>query len=132
MNYKIIINFILILFISNCNQTNLNTNKTNITIENRYSNLGFALIYNDELKNIKKIDNNSLNIFHKTLKKRSRVKITNPDNGKSLIAFVVSNKVNFSSFYNSVLSLRIAETLDLNLDEPYIQLTLIPKNSSFV
>ena len=35
------------------------------------------------------------------------------------MAEVKSNKVKFSNFYNSVLSLRIAEELELDLNEPY-------------
>ena len=68
-------------------------------VNDRYSNSGFALIYSDDLKNIRKIENRSLNIYHKFLKKKSKVKITNPVNGNSLIAEVKSNKVKFSNFY---------------------------------
>ena len=48
------------------------------------------------------------------------------------MATVKSNRVKFSSFYNSVLSSRIAETLELDLSEPYVEILLIPKNSTFV
>ena len=60
------------------------------------------------------------------------VKITNPNNGISLIAEVKSNKVKFSDFYNSVLSLRIAEVLELDENEPYIEIILISKDSTFI
>ena len=49
-----------------------------------------------------------------------------------MIAEVVSNKVNFSDFYNSVITSRIAEELSLNLNEPYVNLVLISQNSTFV
>jgi len=68
----------------------------------------------------------------KTLKKKSMVKITNPENGISLIAEVKSNKVKFSNFYNSVLSSRIAETLVLDKSQPYVSIVLISKDSTFV
>ena len=90
------------------------------------------MIYNDNLKDIKKIEPRSLNIYHKTLKKKSMVKITNPENGISLIAEVKSNKVKFSNFYNSVLSSRIAETLILDKSEPYVKIILISKDSTFI
>ena len=106
--------------------------KLNFDIENKYKNSGFALIYNDNLSDIKKIEPRSLMIYHKSLKKKSMVKITNPINGLSLIAEVKSNKIEFSNFYNSVLSLRIAETLDLDHNEPYVNIILISKNSTFV
>ena len=106
-------------------------NKLDNKFEKKYKNSGFSLIYNDQLK-IKKIDQRSLTIFHKNLKKKSSVKITNPINGKSLIAEVKSNKVKFSPFYNSIITKRIAEELELDLNEPYIDIILISKNSTYI
>ena len=127
---RILIFFTLILL--GCNQ-NLSKKTPNFDLKpkEKYSNSGFALIYNQDL-DLKKLDNRSLQIFHKNLKNRSLVKISNPVNNKSLIAKVKSNKVNFSNFYNSVISNRIAEDLELNPAEPYIELTLISKNSTFI
>ena len=51
---------------------------------------------------------------------------------KTVIAEVISNKVEFSDFYNSVITLRIAEELSLDLNEPYIDLVLISNNSTFI
>ena len=128
-NYLILISFI---FFVGCEKTNINNSKKlNSKSEKKYHNSGFALVFNQDL-NIKKLDNRSLQIFHKRLKKKSFVKITNPLNNKSLIAEVLSNKVKFSNFYNSVISNRIAETLDLNINEPYIEIVLISQNSTFV
>ena len=59
--------------------------------------------------------------FHKSLKKRSTIKITNPENGKSLIVEVKSNKIKFE-FYNSIITQRIAEDLDLNLKDLILRL----------
>ena len=133
MSYRIFFLIISCLFIFSCNQTTFN-NKTNIDIEikNKYKNLGFALISNDELKDNKKLDFRSLEIYHNALKKKSVVKITNPQNGKYLLATVKSNRVKFSNFYNSVLSLRIAEELELDFNEPYIEMILVSKNSTFI
>ena len=133
MNYKIILLLLISLFLFGCEQ--LNSKKSSKIIfkpENSYKNLGFALIYNSDLKNIKELEVRSLNIYHKSLKKKSIVKITNPNNGKYLIAKVKSNKVKFSNFYNSILSLRIIEELELDLKDPYIELVLVPKGSTFV
>ena len=71
-------------------------------------------------------------IYHKTLKKKSMVKITNPVNGISLIAEVKSNKIKFSNFYNAVLSSRIAKTLELDYEEPYVEIVLISKDSTYI
>ena len=133
MNYRFIIIILFSLLLHNCEQSTFgNSKKIDIDFESRYKNSGFALIYNKQLKKIKKLESRSLNIYHKSLKKRSTVKITNPKNGKYLIAEVKSNKEKFSNFYNSVLSLRIAEELELDINEPYIELILVSKNSTFI
>jgi len=133
INFRLIGIFILYFTISGCDQSKINNSKNiDIDFDNRYRNIGFALIYDDSLKNLKKLDARSLNIYHKSLKRKSMVKITNPENGNSLIAEVKSNRVKFSDFYNSILSSRIAETLELDLDEPYVEIILISKNSTFV
>ena len=133
MNCRLIIILLLSLFIHGCDQSSSNKSKNiNFKTENKYRNAGFALIYNDDLLTLKKLDSRSLNIYHKNLKKRSIIKILNPKNGKYLIAEVKSNKVKFSNFYNSVLSLRIAEELELDLTEPYVELILVSKNSTYV
>ncbi len=133
MNFKSLIIIFLSFFILSCDKSKIN--KSNIIgskIEKRYNNTGFALIYNDSLEKIKKIEPRSLDIYHKSLKKKSIVKIINPKNNKYLIAQVKSNKIKFSNFYNSILSLRIAEDLELDFNEPYVEIILISKNSTFV
>ena len=76
--------------------------------------------------------NRSLLIHHKYLKRNSTVKITNPKNGKSLLAKVLSNRQKFSDFYNSIISKRIAEDLELDFKEPYLEIVLISKDSTFI
>ncbi|MDC1127204.1 hypothetical protein OAS83_03400 [Candidatus Pelagibacter sp.] len=135
MNYKSIL-IVFFIFLLGCEQNNLKKNVINKEIMSKYKNSGFALIYDPVLKKekkiSKKIDNKSLFIFHKNLKKNSFVKITNPINQKTVIAEVISNKVRFSDFYNSVITSRIADELSLNLNEPYIDLVLISQNSTFI
>jgi len=135
MNYKSIL-LVFFIFLLGCEQNNLKKNVINKEIMSKYKNSGFALVYDPVLKKekkiSKKIDNKSLFIFHKNLKKNSFVKITNPINQKTVIAEVISNKVRFSDFYNSVITSRIADELSLNLNEPYIDLVLIPQNSTFI
>ena len=136
MSFKKVILIISVFFLSACNQFDQNNKNLVYISDQKYSNAGFALIYDDELKKekkiSKKIDNRSLLIFHNKIKKNSFVKITNPINDKSIIAEVISNNVKFSSFYNSVITQRIAEELSLDPKEPYIDLVLISKNSTFV
>jgi hypothetical protein len=136
MNYKFILVIIYFFLLVGCNQQNTNLKDINSKNLQKYQNTGFALIYQDLLKKdkkiSKKIDNRSFLIFHKSLKKNSFVKITNPINEKTVIAEVISNNVNFSDFYNSVITIRIAEELSLNINEPYVNLILISKDSSFI
>ena len=115
-----------------CVQVPKQLDKTEIKLERRYTNSGFALIFDESLDKIKKLDDRSLMIYHKSLKRKSTVKITNPKNGKSLIAEVKSNNQKFSDFYNSVISKRIAEDLDLDFNEPLLRKTLVSKNSAFI
>ncbi len=132
MKYNFITTVLLIFFLIGCDQSKFSkTDFYNNNLNEKYSNNGFALIYDDNL-DIKELDNRSLNIFHKSLKNKSFVKITNPINNKSVIASVKSNKVKFSNFYNSVISTRIVESLELDINEPYIEIILISQNSTFI
>ncbi len=132
MKYKQLIILFFSFVLIGCEQYNSkNSQILNKDISTYYKNTGFALVYNNDL-DIKKLDQRSLSIFHGSLKKKSFVKVTNPNNNKSLIAEVKSNKENFSNFYNSIISLRIAQTLDLDLNEPFVEISLISKNSTFV
>jgi len=136
MNCRTFLLIVLFFILNACNQYDQKNKEIKFTVDQKYKNTGFTLVYNDSLKKNKKIskklDNRSLKIFHKSLKKNSFVKITNPVNDKSIIAEVISNNVKFSEFYNSVITLRIAENLSLNLNEPYINLILISQNSTFI
>ena len=131
MNYKILL-ILFSFFLIGCVQIPKELDKTEIKLEKKYSNSGFALIFDESLDKMKKLDDRSLMIYHKSLKRKSTVKITNPKNGKSLIAEVKSNNQKFSDFYNSVISKRIAEDLDLDFNEPLLEITLVSRNSTFI
>ena len=135
MFYKNILSVIILIFLTNCTTTNLNNEKLNESIVKGYSNKGFALVYNDDLYDQKiinkKIEDRSLIIFQKDLKFNTTVKITNILNNKSLIATVGKNS-KYPSFNNSVLSFRIADELDLNIDQPYVEILEILENSIFI
>ena len=123
---------LLIFLLTNCNQyaikqkDNFNELKTL-----KYKNSGFTLVFNEKL-DVKNLEERSLDILHASLKKKSLVKITNPVNNKSIIARVKSTNKNFSSFYNSVISKRIAEEIELDLDEPFIEIISISKDTTFI
>ena len=133
MNSKHYLIIFVILFLSNCSNNN---NLKKLQTTDKFSNKGFALVFEDWLYKDKiidkKINNRSYSIFQKNLKKNSSIKITNMLNNKTVIAKVLSNKVNYPFFYNSVISQRIAEDLNLDFNEPYISISLISNNSSFI
>jgi hypothetical protein len=132
MKFKNLIIIFFFVTIAGCGQYKPDiSNKTELEIKKKYKNSGFALIYNEDI-GIKYLDSRSLQIYHKSIKKNSFVKITNPVNGKSLIVKVKSNQVKFSNFYNSVISSRIVSSLELNMNEPYVEIILISKNSTFI
>ena len=71
MNYKL--NFIILfcLFLFSYEQSSFNKTKIDIVdFENRYKNSGFALIYDQKFDKIKELEKRSLNIYHKSLKKK--------------------------------------------------------------
>tara|TARA_B110001452_G_C15122100_1_gene391094 strand:+ start:87 stop:845 length:759 start_codon:yes stop_codon:yes gene_type:complete len=131
-------NFLLIiffLFFANCVTENSSINKDNNISKKSFSNKGFALIfmqkhYDSGLVS-KKIDDRSLIIFQKNLKRNTQVKITNFSNNKSIIAKVGKNS-DYPLFNNSVISLRIADELELDIDEPYVEILEILENSMFI
>ena len=135
MYYKNLLLIIILIFLANCSTTDLINKKPNKIIINGYYNKGFALVYNNDLyiKKIlnKKIDKRSLIIFQKNLKSNTKVKITNILNNKSLIATVGKDSI-YPSFNNVVLSKRIAEELDLDINQPYVEILEIVENSIFV
>jgi len=135
MNYKNCLYILIFLFVSNCSVGTLANKNIKINEERKFTNKGFALIYNDDLYTSKliskKLKDRELIIFQKNLKKNTDVKITNMINQKSIIAKVGSNSI-YPSFNNSVITQRIADELDLDIFEPYIEIISIPKNSMFV
>ncbi|MDB9745875.1 hypothetical protein OAB02_05280 [Candidatus Pelagibacter sp.] len=127
--------FFIMLFVSNCTAINHTKIQTSQLLEDPFINKGFALIYNENhLKEkiiSRKIDERSLIIFQKNLKKNTKVKITNIKNNRSIIA-TVGNNANYPSFNNSVLSIRIADEINLDKKEPYVEILEILENSVFV
>ena len=109
------------MLLQNCTIENLTKNKPSVFFDDPFINKGFALIYNNDLyeKKIisKKIDERSLIVFQKNLKKNIKVKITNIINNKSIIA-TVGNDADYPLFNNAVLSIRIADAIDLNKMSP--------------
>jgi hypothetical protein len=135
MFYRKILLLCFFILLNSCTTTNVSKIKPTILLDNPFTNKGFALIYSEDLyiKKIvsKKIDERTLIIFQKNLKKNTKVKITNILNNKSIIG-TVGNHVNYPLFNNSVLSIRIADEIGLNDNEPYVEILEVLDNSIFI
>ncbi len=135
MNYKNILIIVIFFLFTNCTTSNISMNKKNSVLKKSFSNKGFALVFDQKDYDngiiSKKINERSLVIFQKNLEIRTMVKITNMLNNKSIIA-EVGKDANYPVFNNSVLSKRIADEIDLNIDEPYVEIIEISENSMFV
>ena len=134
MRYKIFNLLFFFILLSCVNKPLIDTDST-ITKKSFFLNKGFALVYDDKFFNQKlikgKIDQRSLIIFQKNLKKGTPVKITNLLNSKNIIA-KVGKKTEYPFFYNSVISKRINDELELDKSEPYIEIKEIIQGSSFI
>ena len=134
MNYK---HFSIIVFfvINGCSTYTITDNQIKTFDKSNFKNKGFTLVYNNKLYKqkiiSKKIDNRSLIIFQKNLKKGTTVKIKNILNQKTIIAKVGSN-AKYPIFNNSVISNRISKEIDLDPNEPYVEIFEILNNSAFI
>ena len=122
--------FFLILTVAAC--TNGGIKKADIE---PYSSTGFALVYNQidyDNKIISgKLNNNELEIAHDKIKKNSLIKITNPENKKS-IELKVTKKIKYPDFYKIVISKKVSDMLELDTNVPYIDIQERIKNKSFI
>ena len=134
MPYKIL-TFLLFVILNSCVTTPVEKEDTSTTPKSYFLNKGFTLVYNEKYYKEKlvkgKIADRSLTLFQKNLKKDTKVKITNLTNSKYIIANVGKN-VEYPYFYNSVISRRISEELELDILEPYIEIKEIIQGSSFI
>ena len=134
MKYKFILLYLFIL-LNSCTSYNSKEISSNYPILEKFTNSGFTLIFNNDLyKNkiiTKKINERDLIIFQRNLKKGTAVKISNPFNEKTIIAKVGDNAV-YPNFNNSVVSIRIANELEIDINEPYIILEEIRDNALFI
>ena len=126
--------FVLILILYSC--ADYKSIKNNKKIEKvYYSSTGFALIYDDyivEQKVInKKLNNDEIKVLHSSLKKNTPIKIINPINNKSIETNVYKT-VKYPSIFNIVITKKIASILEIDKDDPYIEIYELKKNKTFV
>ena len=95
-----------------------------------YYSKGFALVYNESLykKKIinKRLNNEKIVTMHSVLKTNTLVKIINPANLK-FVETKISKRANYPKIFNIVLSKRAATILDLDVDNPYVEILEVKK-----
>ena len=100
-----------------------------------YSSSGFALIYEDILYKQKvvnrKLDNENIKVMHNILKINTPIKIINPDNSK-VIETKVHKKANYPKIFNIVVSKKISSILELDVNNPYVEVIELKKNKTFI
>ena len=132
---KIIILFIFIFTLFSCADYKVTKNQQNKKADDYYSASGFVLIYNEDLYKEKivnkKMNNNDLLVMHNELKRNTLVEITNPINSKS-IKIKIHKKANFPKIFHMVVSQKIASLLELDLNDPFVEINQIKKNKKFI
>ena len=131
---KIILSFSCIITLYSCADYSIKDSKKEKERQ-YYSSSGFALIYKDNLyleKVInKKINNEDIKAMHNSLKTNTQIKIINPVNSK-VIETKIYKKANYPKIFNIVLSEKIASILDLDLDNPFVEVIEVKKNKTFI
>ena len=130
----IILTLICFVSLNSCADYNLNKKKSKQE-KLYYSSSGFALIYEEDLFLQKvinnKIDNNEIKVMHSFLKKNTRIKIINPINSKS-IETKIYKMSKYPKIFNVVISKKVASILELDLDNPYLEIVEVKKNKVFI
>ena len=135
MNLKRVISiFICFVTLYSCADYK-NIKRTQKDDKEYYSSRGFALIYNDDLfeqKIInKKIDSDGIKVMHNQLRTYTQLKIINPLNSK-FVETKVYKKAKYPKIFNIVISNKIASILELDVDNPYVEVIEVKKNKIFV
>ena len=130
---KIIIIFST-LILNNCANYEYSKSKK-IGEKKTYSSSGFALIYDDNffIEGIidKKLSNDNFKVTHSFLKRNTPIKIINPVNQKSFDTKIEKN-ANYPKIFNIVISNKIAQILELDQNNPFVEIIEIKKNVTFV
>ena len=125
---------IIILLLYSCAEYNIekSTQKKN---KQYYSSSGFALIYDENFYKdrvvSKKINNEEIIVMHNILKRNTPVKIINPENSK-IIDTKIFKRAIYPNIFNAVISKKIAAILELDTDNPYIEIIETKRNKTFI
>ena len=125
----------IFVFLFSCTQDMKIMKKTSKIEELTYSSKGFALIYDNsvfESKIVdKKLNNNQNYVLHPFLNNNTLVIISNPFNSKSITA-EIRKTINYPSIYNIVITKKMADKLELDINNPYVEVLSIRENDKFI
>jgi len=131
---KIILIFAYVISLYSCADYNVNKVKHK-KVKQYYSSSGFALIYEDNLYTQKilnkKINNEDIKVMHNLLQTNTAIRIINPANLK-VIETKIYKKTDYPKIFTIVVSEKIASILELDLDNPFVEVTEVKKNKTFV
>ena len=134
MKFSLIYIYIFV-FLFSCTQDMKIIKKISKVSEPTYSSKGFALIYEDSIFENKiineKLNNDQNYVLHSFLKNNTLVSISNPFNSKFLTA-KVRKTFKYPSIYNIVITKKMADELDLDINNPYVEVLTIRKNDKFI
>ena len=134
MRFNLLYIFIFV-FLFSCTQDMKIIKKNSKVRKPTYSSKGFALIYEDSIFESKivnkKLNNDQNYVLHSFLKNNTLVSISNPFNSKSLIA-KIKKTFNYPSIYNIVITKKMAKNLELDINNPYVEVLTIKKNDKFI
>ena len=130
----IVLLLISTIFLNSC--ADYKTDRTTKKKEKQYySSIGFALIYSDHhyLNKVvnKKIKNDDSVAMHNLLKINTPIKIINPDNSKFIVTKIYK-KADYPKIFNVVISRKIASFLELDFNNPYVEIIETKKNKTFL
>ena len=110
-------------------------NYSSKVLEPTFFSKGFALIYDNSVyeSNIvdKKLNNGQNYVLHPFLKNNTLVSISNPFNSKSLTA-KIRKTIGYPSIYNIVITKKMADKLELDINNPYVEVLSIRENDKFI
>jgi len=125
----------IFVFLFSCTQDMKIMKKPSKIEEPTFSSKGFALVYDNSVfeSNIvdKKLNNGQNYVLHPFLKNNTLVSISNPFNSKSLTA-KIRKTINYPSIYNIVITKKMADKLELDINNPYVEVLSIRVNDKFI
>ena len=69
--------------------------------------------------------------MHNFLRKNTPIRITNPENSKSILTKIYKT-AEYPQIFNIVISKKVAEILDLDENDPFVEIIEVKKNKTFV